>query len=63
MLTALETLANFLGKPFGLDFYFGLWCPVQEVSSFEFGTKKPTRGGGAYEVWVGPFHLAACRIA
>jgi len=68
MVIALETVANVLGRPFGLHFFFERTHRWTDWQRFDWGieawSQPGSLDGNAYRNWqlfAGPFQLSASR--
>lgn len=60
MLIALETIANVLGRPFRLDFYFEQTCRLIEVGNYQWSIEPAQYKTAPLTVSAGPFTFQAC---
>lgn len=60
MLIALETIANTLGRPFRLDFYFEQTCRLNELGSYQWSIEPAQYEAAPFTVSAGPFTFQAC---
>lgn len=68
MLIALETIANAIGRPFGLDFYFEQTFRLTDWQGYDWGHEAWTHTGLVSHtacrtgtLYIGPFQLSMSR--
>lgn len=60
MLIALETIANALGRPFGLDFYFERTRGFTKRTFPRWAVERPTDALDSYKLFAGPLEFHMC---
>lgn len=60
MLIALETIANALGRPFRLDFYFERTCGLTDHRNHVWAFERSISAGEPSKVFAGPFAFHMC---